>query len=297
MSLRVLTPGTFTLLVGAPRPAMRSKGIPVGGPADRQAMALANALLGNPENATALEITLSGPTLRAEAETAIAVVGGAFEIRRDGIRVEPQSAFALLRGETLSIGGSTSGCRCYLAVAGGFQVGAILGSTTAFAPVVPDTILQCETSTCATRTLDVSWVRGVSDVVRCVAGPQREMFDDAFFRLTWQVSPAGNRMGLRLLGEPLAFPKREMVSEPVSPGAVQVTNEGLPIVLGVDGQTIGGYPKVAHVIDADLDRLGQLRPNSAVRFVEVSQAEASALGRDHRRKRHREARILRALSR
>jgi allophanate hydrolase subunit 2 len=86
-------------------------------------------------------------------------------------------------------------------------------------------------------------------------------------------------MGLRLKGTPLARKPGELLSEAVAPGAVQVTNDGLPVVLGVDGQTIGGYPKVAHVIRADLDRLGQLRPGDRVQFVRVSPEEAEAAAR------------------
>ena len=81
-------------------------------------------------------------------------------------------------------------------------------------------------------------------------------------------------MGLRLQGKPLTRPKREMISEPICCGAVQVANDGQCIVLGVDGQTIGGYPKIAHVIRADIDSLGQLRSGHAVRFVEVTLSEA-----------------------
>ncbi len=86
-------------------------------------------------------------------------------------------------------------------------------------------------------------------------------------------------MGLRLKGTPLARKPDELVSEAVAPGAVQVANDGLPIVLGVDGQTIGGYPKVAHVIRADLDLLAQLRPGDRVRFVRVTPDEAEAAAR------------------
>jgi allophanate hydrolase subunit 2 len=86
-------------------------------------------------------------------------------------------------------------------------------------------------------------------------------------------------MGLRLKGEPLARRPGELVSEAVAPGAVQVTNDGLPVVLGVDGQTIGGYPKVAHVIRADLDLLAQLRPGQRVRFARASLEEAEAAAR------------------
>src|SRR5438128_12456511 len=86
-------------------------------------------------------------------------------------------------------------------------------------------------------------------------------------------------MGLRLSGVPLAMPSRELVSEPVCPGAVQVTRDGQCIILGVDGQTIGGYPKIAQVISADLDKLGQLRPGEHLRFLRVSLEEAERLYR------------------
>ena len=81
-------------------------------------------------------------------------------------------------------------------------------------------------------------------------------------------------MGLRLSGPPLRLPARELVSEPVCPGTVQVTKDGRCIVLGVDGQTIGGYPKIAQVIRADLDRLGQIRPGDMVFFEQIDVAEA-----------------------
>jgi len=81
-------------------------------------------------------------------------------------------------------------------------------------------------------------------------------------------------MGVRLSGTPLARRSGELISEAVAPGAVQVTNDGLPVVLGVDGQTIGGYPKIAHVIRADLDRLAQPQPGDRVRFMRVSHEEA-----------------------
>ena len=114
-------------------------------------------------------------------------------------------------------------------------------------------------------------------LLRSLDGPQRDWFtDDSFFTQEYEVSAASNRMGLRLKGTPLARKQGELVSEAVAPGAVQVANDGLPIVLGVDGQTIGGYPKVAHVIRADLDRLAQLRPGDRVRFVRVTPDEAAA---------------------
>jgi antagonist of KipI len=116
--------------------------------------------------------------------------------------------------------------------------------------------------------------------LRVVDGLQASWFRwEGFAEQDLTVSPASNRMGLRLQGEPLTVPERELVSEPVCPGSVQVTRDGQCIVLGVDGQTIGGYPKIAQVISADLDHLGQLRPGDSVRFVRVSMEEATEVFR------------------
>jgi antagonist of KipI len=116
--------------------------------------------------------------------------------------------------------------------------------------------------------------------LRVLNGPQAALFkEEEFYPQEYTVTPESNRMGLRLEGDPLAVPKRELVSEPVCPGAVQVTSNGRCIVLGVDGQTIGGYPKIAQVISADLDKLGQLRPGEAIRFRQVGLEEAAALYR------------------
>src|SRR5207302_2854522 len=97
-----------------------------------------------------------------------------------------------------------------------------------------------------------------------------------FYEQSFIVTPTSNRMGLRLKGKALTMSKREMTSEAVCPGSVQVTNDGQCIILGVDGQTIGGYPKIAQVIQADLDTLGQLRPGQRIRFVPTTLAQAKA---------------------
>jgi antagonist of KipI len=122
--------------------------------------------------------------------------------------------------------------------------------------------------------------------LRVLRGAQADWFG-AGLSGTFQVSPASDRMGVRLRGPALAVPAGEMLSEPVCPGAVQVTRDGQCIILGVDGQTIGGYPKVAQVVSADLDRVGQLRPGEAVTFEYVSLAVAEELY-------HRRQALLRA---
>jgi antagonist of KipI len=160
----------------------------------------------------------------------------------------------------------------------------VLGSRTGLEPVKAGDVLECGSSHLPGRGLLAggTLADASGSAVRVLPGPQADWFDDAFFRHVYRVTPASNRMGLRLDGPPLVLPKRELVSEPVAPGAVQITNDGKPIALGVDGQTIGGYPKVAHVISADLDLLGQLRPGDEVRFVRVTEGEAEVAAAERR---------------
>jgi len=314
MGLRVLEPGLYSLLVGRGRVGTRHLGVPVGGPADVAACAMGNALVGNEADALALEASLRGPSLVAEQPVAAVVFGAPFQLSSStGQALEVGRTFNLAVGETLKIGGTPMGCRAYLCVAGGFDGKEILGSESALEPVRKGEVLACRSSAMRVRSpvatsfqlvatgranensrsdtpptiLATSWklvatgkqtrFRDADDtlVLRVLPGLQRDWFDvSPFFTQTYTVSEASNRMGLRLKGTPLLRPPQELASEPVAPGGVQITNDGLPVILGVDGQTIGGYPKIAHVIRADLDSLGQLRPGDRVGFVEVSFADA-----------------------
>jgi len=275
MSLRVISPGTHTLVVDGGRPRTRSLGIPLGGPADRSALALGNTLVGNAPQMPALEIALTGPTLIAIRDVGMCVFGAPFQVFRDGVEIEAGHTFTLREGQTLRIGGTPRGCRAYLCVPGGFRCPKILESVTGFSPLVSEDVLECDSSILPGRGLGTGLARSEKVVLlRCLPGPQADWFKEGFFANTYRVTPDCNRMGLRLDGPPLKVPKRELISEAVAPGAIQITNEGKPIVLGVDGQTIGGYPKVAHVISADLDALGQLRPGDEVRFQLVSERKA-----------------------
>jgi antagonist of KipI len=254
-------------------------GVPLGGAADRSALALGNALVGNePHAPAALEVTLSGPVLEALQPTACVVFGAKFLSTVDNCPVAPGTTFTLHVGNVLRVGGAISGARGYLCVAGGFQAPDVLGSRSALQPIRAGDELICRPSRIEGRALpELVHPRdhGAVTRLRVLDGPQRDWFtDDGFVRQDYEVLPASNRMGIRLKGTPLSRRAGELVSEAVAPGAVQVTNDGLPVVLGVDGQTIGGYPKVAHVIRADLDLLAQLRPGERVRFERVSPGEA-----------------------
>jgi biotin-dependent carboxylase-like uncharacterized protein len=264
------------------RPRYRSLGVPVGGAADRFALDIGNALVGNPPDAAALEISLNGPTLCADSEVACVLFGAAFEMTIDGSPYDVGKTFTLPRGGELRIAGTFSGMRAYLCVRGGLQTPLVLDSRSSLEPLRAGAELPCPGGAIHVRHFrhDFTW-NAEPRLLRVVDGTQADWFRiDEFYSQAFTVTPASNRMGLRLRGAALTLPERELESEPVCPGSVQVTRDGQCIVLGVDGQTIGGYPKIAQVVSADLDKLAQLRPSESIRFQRVTLAEAEMLYRN-----------------
>jgi biotin-dependent carboxylase-like uncharacterized protein len=280
-TLHVVTPGLQTQLVDFGRPGHRHLGVPLGGAADRFSLAIGNALVGNSANAPALEMTLAGPTLEADGDLACVVFGAPFSMSSDQQDLRTGKTFTLHGGERLHIGSTPTGMRGYLCVRGGFPGPSVLGSRSSLSPVATGMEFVCSAGVAPTRFVHDSFAWNQEPkTLRVIDGLQSDWFDlDIFWAQGYQVSPTSNRMGLRLQGKPLPFPSQELLSEPVSPGAVQVTRDGQCIILGVDGQTIGGYPKIAQVVSADVDKLGQLRPGESVRFSRVSLADAKNLFR------------------
>ena len=282
MSLTVLEPGIESRVVDLGRPRTRSLGVPIGGAADRRSLILGNSLLGNAPDAAALEMTLKGPRLRTDADVGCVIFGAPFDAWCDGTRIEVGRTFTWRAGQELVIGATALGIRAYLCIRGGFTVTPILDSRSGLGPVHAGDVLPCVTSRIQVRSCPElePWTLANRWALLAVPGLQAAWFDGAeFFERPFLVSPDSNRMGLRLKGAPLTMPGRELVSEAVCPGAVQVTPDGQCIVLGVDGQTIGGYPKIAQVIQADLDFLGQVRPGTRIFFRKVNLEEAVARDR------------------
>jgi 5-oxoprolinase (ATP-hydrolysing) subunit C len=297
MSLRVVEPGLCSLVVDGGRPRTRSLGVPSGGPADYSAFILGNALLGNTPEAAALEITLAGPILQATQQIAAAVVGAPSQLSSGRQCLVCNQSFTLETGKELHIGSIPAGARAYLCVAGGFQTAEILGSRCSLAPVRRDEILPCDESSVRRRAIyaafDWPMVPSLSPrlmertrVLRVIPGPEADWFpgkgSELYDGFVATVRPESNRMGLRLASEPLPVPPSEMVSQPIAPGAIQVSRDGQLILLGVDGQTIGGYPRIGHVISADFDLVGQLRPGDQISFEAVTLEQAERLAADKR---------------
>ena len=287
--------GVMTTVQDRGRSGYRRFGVPVGGASDLGSLALANALLGNPPAAAALELTLVGGAFRAESDLAVALAGAPL-----GATVEPPTGAArfwtvpqtgtLRAGETLILGGSPVGARCYLAVRGGWQTPVILGSRSVEAPLAVGVRLAARVGTTSERRPSAVVVAGFGPgldqgaPIRWVDGPDR---GSTALVGRYRVLPDSNRVGVRLGGPAVAVSADPIrLSRPVAPGAIQVAG-GQPIILGVAGGTIGGYPHVGHVIAADLDRVGQLRPGAVIEFERVELAEARRLDAEARRLRAR----------
>jgi biotin-dependent carboxylase-like uncharacterized protein len=267
-------------------------GVSASGAADPVSLRIGNRLVGNEDGAPGVEMTLRGGTFRADGPAVVALCGSDF-----GAKIPLWTAIPLAAGDVLATGATRSGARCTLCVRGGIRVPEVLGSASTHLPsgiggvegralrkgdrldVGPDPGAPARRLRASVAVLeDVVFRR----VLRVTPGPQAEWFTPdsvaALHAAAYEVSEASDRMGLRLRGVALARARGgELLTEGVCLGAVQVPDDGQPIVLFVDQQTTGGYPKVANVIGADLAAIGQLRPRQSVRFAPVALEDARRL--------------------
>ncbi|MBI4413067.1 MAG: 5-oxoprolinase/urea amidolyase family protein [candidate division NC10 bacterium] len=300
--LRVIEPGILTTVQDLGRPGYQKFGIPVSGALDPVALRLANALVGNPPGAAALEVTGGGVTLEALGECVVAVVGADLPAFRDDTPVPCFCALRLIPGQRLRLGAPRVGLRTYLALHGGLEVPAVLGSRSTcprlgFGGLAGRALRAGDVFEAGPATADFGSLRGrhlppagrpvlgSPWVVRAVPGPQEDAFArealDTFFGSAYEVTPHTDRMGMRLTGPPLAHRRSaDILSDAIPLGAIQVPGEGLPILLLADRQTTGGYPKIATAIGPDVATLAQARPGDAVRFVRVIVEEAHAAARE-----------------
>jgi allophanate hydrolase subunit 2 len=275
--------------------------MPLGGAFDRASAELANALLGNSPDCAVLELTLAGGVYQAEGPMALALAGAPIEAKVVDLDstehvLEIPVSFSLKDRQRLVLGRTLAGARTYLAVKHGFQTRLSLGSRSSEQPIRSGEVLPANAGTTPTRRPgEPAWRFEASPQIHIIEGPDgrlRSEFDDAFRRSRrFRVGSRSDRMGLRLEGEPVPAPfAPDRLSSPVAPGAIQVAG-GQLIVLGIACGTMGGYPHIAHVISADLDRLGQLKPGDFVTFHRVSIEEARR--RDEDARRHRRALLQR----
>jgi antagonist of KipI len=288
----VVEPGLLTTVQDLGRPGWGAWGVPSSGALDEESLRLANRLVGNPPGAAALEVTLSGPVLKAVGDLEFAVVGGPFG-------PAPGEVLRVGDGQALSLAAGPGAVRAIVAVRGGIDVPPVLGSRS--------TCVSARFGGFQGRRLQKGDVLSVGPpsgppmpgranvprppvgdvVLRAMPGPQEDFFEPdaraAFWSGTYRILPESNRMGIRLAGASLGFIETAaLASEATAPGAVQITADGQPIVLLADRPTTGGYPKIATVAAVDLGLLARTAPGRQVRFerIPVQQARKLLLDRE-----------------
>jgi antagonist of KipI len=296
-AIRVEAPGFLTTVQDLGRPGHAAAGVSASGAADPLALRIGNRLVGNVDGAAALEMTMVGGAFRFETDGVLALAGADTGARIGDRSIVPWRPCPIRAGETVGCSAMRSGARAYLCVRGGLSVPSVLGSASTHlltglggfqgrALRAGDRIglAAAETRAPLDRAVDPSTIPGYrhGEPFRVTVGPQASWFAaeerTALFDEDWSVSEACDRMGIRLQGPPIrSTDARELLTEGAPLGAVQIPPGGLPIVLFVEHQTTGGYPKIANVIAADLARLGRLRPRDTLRFEEVSLAKAHVL--------------------
>jgi biotin-dependent carboxylase-like uncharacterized protein len=301
-TIEVREPGLLTTVQDLGREGFGPMGVSPSGAADAVSLRLGNRLVGNQENSAALEMTLTGGAFGFTHDAAFSLTGSDFGATLDGAPIEMWQSIPVRAGAILRLGATRSGARCYLCIRGGIAVEPILGSASTHLlsglggfegrPLRRGDVLRIGPATepSRTRRVDAKVLRALAPrrTLRVTTGPEADRFSasaqGAFYASAYRVAETSNRMGLRLEGAAIALePIRDMITEGVSLGAIQVPPSGQPIILFVEQQTTGGYPKIANVIAADLHSVGQLRPRDEIRFERVEFDRAQALLRDQER--------------
>lgn len=300
-ALRVLGAGALTTVQDLGRPGWAASGVSASGAADPVSLRIGNLVLGNAPDAAALEMTLVGASVEADGAAVVAATGSDFSpivATRSGRthRAPTWQPIELRAGDTIRFGATRSGARCYLCVRGGIRVPSLLGSASTHLltgmgghhgrALRKDDLLEIGDAA-------LGPVRGLRlrpdlidrivfrRILRVVPGPQAEWFPPEsladLHAALWEISEEADRVGLRLRGPVLRRTDGlQLPTEGVCLGAVQVPDGGQPIILFVEHQTTGGYPKIANVISADLPAVGQLRPRDLLRFELVTLEDARA---------------------
>ena len=295
MSITILNPGLLTTVQDFGRIGYQQFGVPVSGVVDPRAMSIANILVDNPEDEAVLECTMLGPQIRFNAPNAIAITGGDLGPTIDNQPIPNYAAIRVEAGQVLRFAGLRSGCRAYIAFAGGLDIAPVMGSRSTYMKakigggegrkLQKDDVIKFRKPNPDLRGLNIrhispEFVPRLEYKLRVVLGPQDDMFTEhgieTFLSESYVVTPEFDRMGCRLDGEIIEHKGEsgDIISDGIAFGAIQVPTAGKPIIMLSDRQTTGGYTKIANVISADFRILAQLKAGDRVRFAQVSVAAA-----------------------
>ncbi|WP_373953445.1 biotin-dependent carboxyltransferase family protein [Vibrio pomeroyi] len=287
-TLTVIKSGPLSLIQDFGRFGVAHLGLTQGGPVDDYSYSWANHLLGNPVNQAVLEITLGQCALKVDSDCEMALCGGDLQASLDGKLLDNWSTFQAYKGQVLSFGLPKNGLRAYLAIKGGFNVLNTLNSSSTVTREKIGGLTQdgqpCQKDQKISFTQhDLSKPFKALSVtfrykpnynlpvnLRVIEGYQSELFSESaketFYNSQYIVDQNSNRMGYRLNGDVVESPDISLLSEGIALGAIQIPQDGQPIVLLNDRQTIGGYPKIGCVARIDLPRLAQAKPGHEISF-------------------------------
>jgi biotin-dependent carboxylase-like uncharacterized protein len=315
MAIEVIKPGLATSVQDAGRPGYYNIGIPISGALDQYAFRAANLLVGNDEGAAALEATLLGPELLFRAPAIVAVTGAEARPKVNGEARPRNESFAVRADDRLSFDFMKVGARIYLAIAGGIDVPAILGSRSTYAlgalggfagrKLAAGDVLATGKARSGARsgralTKDLVPTYPKSLELRVLPGLYFHRLTEesakTFFEDTWTVAPEADRIGYRYRkGRALSFRERKqpfgagsdpsnIVDAGYPYGSIQVPGGVEPIILHRDAVSGGGYAMIGTVISADMDRIAQMQPNNVARFIAVDMNAALAARAAHTRR-------------
>jgi antagonist of KipI len=287
----ILKPGLLTTIQDKGRKGYQQFGMPVAGAMDELSMRLANTLVGNNEFEACLETTMLGPEIQFDSETVIAITGGNLSPKINGIDAPMWRSLKVNKDDILSFGILRSGCRSYIAAAGGFSVPVVMESKSTYirggiggyegrALRKNDKISLVGSNTDSLlidRAIPQNELPQYSNeyTIRVILGPQEEYFTkesiDTFLSSEYVISNEADRMGYRLSGPKLEHSNgADIISDGITLGSIQVPGHGMPIIMMADRQTTGGYPKIATVISSDIHLLGQAKPGDKLKFSAIS---------------------------
>ena len=290
MSITVLNPGLMTTVQDQGRIGYQQFGVSVSGVMDPRSAALANILVGNDEKEAVLECTMMGPHLQFNQANCIAITGGDLMPTLDGKPIPNYTAVKVEAGQVLKFTMPKTGCRAFIAFAGGLDIPEVMGSRSTYMKakiggkegrkLQKDDVIgfrapKAELKNMNFRSMASEFVPRKEYTIRVVLGPQDDYFTDAgiqtFLSQVYTVTAEFDRMGCRLEGEAIAHKEGgDIISDGIAFGAIQVPSSGKPIIMLGDRQTTGGYTKIANVISADFRILAQLKQGDKVRFEKVS---------------------------
>jgi biotin-dependent carboxylase-like uncharacterized protein len=298
--IEILSSGLMNSVQDLGRPGYLDQGIGRGGAMDADALRIGNLMVGNPENAAGIEISIFPSRLRFHAPCLFAVTGAMGVTALNNVTLPPWWARTAEAGDELRIDAPREGARAYLSVSGGIDLPRVLGShatdlKSIFGGLEGRTLTRGDRLQLGTTTVGLKQTAGFgadptifrdnAHSLRFMPGAEFSAFtaeaQQALLATQWHVSRENNRQGMRLDGPALALTQKlELFSHGIMPGTIQVPPSGQPVIQLAEANTCGGYPKIGHVIEPDLWKLAQLPTGAEFVFVEVTRKQAVAAMRE-----------------